>query len=412
MNDRPDRYEHQPTTLPVHSVHPELRTATVVVVDDEPANVALLERILRAAGVADVHGVTDPREAVSSCIELGADLLLLDMLMPHMDGFAVISALDEALGAAEFLPVLVLTADDSTLTRDRALMAGAKDFVAKPFDRAEVVLRVRNLLETRKFYVEGQRHNTALQDELDAQQEQQRREEQEHRERQQRIEELLAGDALHLVFQPIVDLATRATLGVEALSRFDTQPAWTPDLWFNEAAELGRGADLELVAIEAALAQLPQLPDEQFLSLNVSPSTALVPRLTGLLEPAAERIVLELTEHTRIDDLHELLGALAPLRARGIRIAVDDAGAGYAGLRQILQLRPDIIKLDIDLTRGIDQDPARRALATAMVAFANEISAVIIAEGIETSDELKTLQQVGISWGQGYHLARPAPLPH
>lgn len=410
MHREPDH--HPPAaTAPAQNLHPELRTATVVVVDDERANVALLERILRAAGVADVHPLTDPREAVSTCIELAADLLLLDLMMPHMDGFAVMSALNEALGPDTFLPVLVLTADNSTLTRDRALMAGAKDFVAKPFDRAEVVLRVRNLLETRKLYVDVQRHNAALQADLDAQREEQRRKEQEDRERRQRIDQLIAGDDLRMVFQPIVDLTSRETLGVEALSRFDTQPAWTPDRWFNEAAAVGRGAELELAAIEAALSQLPQLPSQLFMSVNVSPSTALTPQLEELLEPASERIVLELTEHTRVDDPTELLATLAPIRALGTRIAVDDAGAGYAGLRQILQLRPDIIKLDTDLTRGIDQDPARRALSTAMVAFANEIDATIIAEGIETSEELDTLRAVGINSGQGYHLARPGPLP-
>ena len=131
----------------------------------------------------------------------------------------------------------------------------------------------------------------------------------------------------------------------------------------------------------------------------------------ALSRVAGSRIVLELTEHTRIDDYPALLEALDELRQHGVRIAVDDAGAGYAGLQQILGLRPDIIKLDVDLTRGIDTDPVRRALAACLVRFGEDTNSVIVAEGIETAAELETLRQLGVPWGQGYLLARPGPLP-
>ena len=121
--------------------------------------------------------------------------------------------------------------------------------------------------------------------------------------------------------------------------------------------------------------------------------------------------MLELTEHAGIADYNELAEALAPLRESGVRLSVDDAGAGFASLRHILNLRPDIIKLDIGLIRGIDADPARRALASALVGFAAEIGAVIVAEGIETPDELATLCALRVTYGQGYHLARPGGLP-
>lgn len=389
------------------SVHPELDRATVVVVDDEQANVVLLERILRAAGVGEVHGITDPHRALAACLDHDADLLMLDMLMPGMDGFAVMSAVREALPTDGFLPVVILTADASTVTRDRALMAGANDFVTKPFDRAEVVLRARNLLATRRLYLELQEHNASLQADLEAQRAQARRAAEELSNRRQRIDRVLDGDALSMVLQPIRELATGELCGVEALARFATEPQWPPNRWFEEAAAVGRGVDLELQAVRTALSELMHLPSELFLSVNVSPATALSPELPEVLGPAPARVVLELTEHTRIDD-HELLAAaIAPVRRSGVRLAVDDAGAGYAGLRQILRLRPDIIKLDIELTRGIDQDPARRALATAMVAFASDIGARIVAEGIETADEVDTLLGVGVEWGQGYHLGRP-----
>ena len=121
--------------------------------------------------------------------------------------------------------------------------------------------------------------------------------------------------------------------------------------------------------------------------------------------------MLELTEHTRFDDYTKLMPALDVLHARGVRTAVDDAGAGYSGLQHVLHLRPDILKLDLELTHGIDTDPARHALATALIGFAGTIGAVLIAEGIETPAELAVLRGLGVAWGQGFHLARPGPLP-
>ena len=135
---------------------------------------------------------------------------------------------------------------------------------------------------------------------------------------------------------------------------------------------------------------------------------AASPQLAGLRRAVPHhRIVAELTEHTRVDDYRGLLDALAPLRRQGLRIAVDDAGAGYAGLRHVLRLEPDLIKLDLELIRDIHTDPAKRALVT----FAADTSAILVAEGIETADELATLRALGVPYGQGYHLARPGPLP-
>jgi EAL domain-containing protein (putative c-di-GMP-specific phosphodiesterase class I) len=120
--------------------------------------------------------------------------------------------------------------------------------------------------------------------------------------------------------------------------------------------------------------------------------------------------VLEITEHDVTDDYSGMVSGLRGI-AQGIRIAVDDAGSGYAGLRQILEMRPDVVKLDIALVRGIDTDPARRALASAMVAFASDTGAIVLAEGIETTGELDTLRSLGVTLGQGFLLARPAPAP-
>ena len=383
-----------------------------MIVDDQPANVLLLERLVRSMGVSDVHTLTDPRGATALCLEVGADLVLLDLHMPFMDGFAVMEQLQDALPPDTFLPVLVLTADGGPEARDRALNAGAKDFLTKPFDRTEVLLRVRNLLETRALYAQVQRRNAELQADLDRRVAEERARGQLRQQRVDRIEAVLAGTAMTMVFQPVVELATARVTGVEALARFGAEPRRPPNEWFDEAATVGRGLDLELAAVHAALAQLHLLPPGCFLSVNAAPETAADPGLRALLEGyAPHRIVLELTEHRRVDDYETLLAALEPLRDAGVRVAVDDAGAGYSGLCHVLRLRPDILKLDLNLTRAVDADPARRAVATAMVAFGAEIGAVVIAEGIETEEELATLRDLGIVWGQGNHLGRPGSAP-
>jgi len=213
------------------------------------------------------------------------------------------------------------------------------------------------------------------------------------------------------VFQPIVELATGTTLAVEALSRFGTEPGRTPDQWFADATLLGLGAELELVALMAALRHLDELDQGWVMALNVSPATIFTSDFRDLTADIdLNRVAFEITEHQPIDDYEALAAATATLRARGARLCVDDAGAGYASFRHILKLDPDVIKLDISLTRGVDSDPVKRALAASLVRFANDIDAAITAEGIETQAELDVLHDLGIRYGQGRYIAQPAAL--
>ena len=229
--------------------------------------------------------------------------------------------------------------------------------------------------------------------------------------RRARIVDALDAGQPRMVFQPIVRLHDMHVCGAEALARFDAEPR-DPSLWFGEAAMVGLGTELELAAIGNALARLHELPEEAYVSLNVSPETVLDERLEAALAGTpGERILLEITEQAPIADYVPVVAALRRLRSRGVRLAVDDAGAGYASLNHILRLRPDVIKLDVALTRDVDSDPARQALAKALTDFARSIGASIVAEGVETQAELDMLSWLGVTCAQGYFLARPGDLP-
>ena len=218
------------------------------------------------------------------------------------------------------------------------------------------------------------------------------------------IQAVLDASAFAPFFQPIVDLRTNSVVGYEALTRF--ADGVSPDVKFITADRVGLGMELEVATMRAALEAATILPPDAYLSLNASPALIDSGQLQGLLRGRTRAIVLEITEHVAIDDYPALRASLAALGPT-VRLAVDDAGAGYASLRHILELAPDFVKLDIGLIRGIDMDPARQALLAGMGYFAVKRKIRLVAEGIETATELESLRGLAIRYGQGYLLARP-----
>jgi EAL domain-containing protein (putative c-di-GMP-specific phosphodiesterase class I)/DNA-binding NarL/FixJ family response regulator len=539
----------------------------VAILDDQEANARLLARFLQRAGFENLVTFQDPREAVHAFADTLPDLLLLDLHMPGLDGFAVLAELRELIAPDDFVPILVLTGDLDRSVRQRALEAGAKDFLLKPFDPDEVVVRCRNLLETRRLHLELRRRNEELAGEVvertsaleDALRERlavasalatpraasdpdsvagmicreliglvgidgaaivsfsggiatplasagivgRRLEAGRHlaldlanrliertstgpwveedeskvvaalgesaisgrlwapmhsgpvvvgalmaasaqplvgdrlvrmlptmleyaavagatlapaimeRQRSDVVRSeligVIDGRAFKPVFQPIVDLATGTTVGYEALTRFDD--GQRPDRRFDEATLVGLGAALELACLAAALVEAHRLPPGPWLSLNISPSVVIeTPDLANVLAGADRPLVIELTEHVPVDDYAALRRALRALGTE-VRFAIDDAGAGFANFRHIVELDPDFVKLDIGLVRAIDTDPARQALISGMDYFATRTGCALIAEGIETAGERNMLQSLAIPLGQGYLLGRPAA-PH
>lgn len=226
------------------------------------------------------------------------------------------------------------------------------------------------------------------------------------------INQIIDGKSMYVVYQPIFNLIDQKISGFEALSRFSTSPSDTPDIWFREAHKIGMGIPLEVRAIELAIYHIKYFQDEIYVSVNISPQTATSALFAQIFNQTTElaRIVLEITEHDVINQYEEIAKALEPYRTLGLKLAVDDAGSGYASFGHILNLHPDYIKLDISLTHNIDTDPARRALAAALVNFSRDTGCDLIAEGVETSAELATLIELGIQKAQGFFLGQPLRL--
>lgn len=233
----------------------------------------------------------------------------------------------------------------------------------------------------------------------------------EHLENAEAVEAAFDEGRMTMLAQPIVDLTDGRVVSCEALCRIAGPPDHAPDWWFAAAHRAGRGSELELRALRAAIDLIDAVPTSISLAANVGPATVIDPGFAETIATAdLRRLTLELTEHGEMDDPDEVVRALAPLRARGMRLSIDDTGTGFSGLSRLLRLLPDVIKLDRELTAGIDVDPVKRALTTSLVAFARQIDALTVAEGVETSAELAVLRSLEVDQGQGFLFGRPMPV--
>jgi EAL domain-containing protein (putative c-di-GMP-specific phosphodiesterase class I) len=221
-----------------------------------------------------------------------------------------------------------------------------------------------------------------------------------------RIRPVMAAGGPVVAVQPIVDLATGAPIGVEALSRFPADWGMTPDVVFAEAHSVGLGHDLEVLALRRAAEHLGALAG--YVAMNVSPATLLTSGCADLLgDLPLDRVLLELSEHDPVEDYAALGAALAPFRAAGLRLAIDDVGAGFSSLRHIVVTQPDVIKIDRSLVSGLDTDPVLTTLVHSLVDLARGVGATVVAEGVETAAEATALRALGVDNGQGWYFGRP-----
>jgi EAL domain-containing protein (putative c-di-GMP-specific phosphodiesterase class I) len=382
----------------------DMKSVTVLIADDEPLVRDFLAETVQGHPVFEVVGVAaDADEAIGLAEGSLPDVALVDVKMPGGGPRATRGILE----CSPRTRVVALSAHgDRAIVLDM-LRAGAVSYVVKGGEIEEVIETL--LRSARGESILSAEVSSGVIEELASHLERRHLEEREQGQLLERIRRVVY-EGFELAFQPIVDLRESRTIGVEALSRFSGEPTQSPDLWFADAERVGLRAELELAAARAAVARLEHVEEGVFLSLNLSPET--LPSFGDLADEVGPgRLVVEITEHAAIEDYDAVGEHLARLRERGARVAVDDAGAGFASLRHALQLSPDFIKLDVSLTHGIDNDRRRHALAAGLIGFADELGAAVVAEGIETRAELDTLRELGVQFGQGYFLSAPGPLP-
>src|SRR5262245_41269542 len=278
-------------------IDPEtMRSARLLVIDDDETNLRFMRRMLERAGYEQVTVEQDPRAAEAAITALDPDLIILDLRMPEVDGYAILEHLGLHRPSDDYLPALVSTGDATEEAKQSALSAGAADFLTKPFGKAELLARIRNLLTTRLLHQQLQQKKEEAEAALAERMRAERVAEDRRHARRAEIEGVIHELALHMVFQPIVDLAGGRVVGAEALARFSAEPYRPPNLWFEQADEVGLGVDLELVAVRASLDALGALPPDVDLSINASPDAVLSAAFASLMHahPSPDRLVLEL----------------------------------------------------------------------------------------------------------------------
>ena len=377
----------------------------VLLADDEEDVLDVMTELMSSDPEIDVVGrALDARQAIDLARAAEPDVALVDVRMPGGGGPVAARGIRRSSPPTQ---VVAVSADAQPDAVFAMLDAGATGYIAKdePVDQilravhraadGKASIALRSLASMTERLVERSHERTS-------------------RERHasiDRISKVIEGHALDVVYQPIVDLYRGRVAGLEALSRFRGVPKHrSPEAWFAEAESVGLLAELEVAAIEVAMRELDRIPDETFLSINVSPASVCADGLEAALGDRAERVVLEMTEGPLYhqDRVVECLGAL---RARGARLAIDDVGAGYAGLARVIVLSPDFIKLDRSVVAGVAADPFRRSLIRSMTSFCDEVGIGVIAEGVEDQADLEELRMLSVPLGQGFHLGRPGPIP-
>lgn len=372
----------------------------VLIADDDVVLREALAEVIRSDPGCELIGQAgNASEAIEMATGLKPDVAVVDVKMPDGGGAR---ATTEIRQKSPRTKILGFSAYGDRDTVFELLRRGASGFIVKGSSPAAVIDGIHNVHAGKSSLSPSVAHEVVgrLAEVL----EQDSTAEARQKARLGRLRRAMSG-GLRIAYQPIVRLTDGRPVGYEALARFEDAPTDRPDEWFAEAADAGLLTDLELAAVKAGLASQPRKADT-YLSLNVSPETVL----SGRLQEATSGYgpcVVEITEHAPVADYESLARALAPLRKRGMKLAVDDAGAGFASLRHILMLEPQLIKLDLSLTRGIDTNHRQRGLAAALIKFAAEIGATVIAEGIETQAELDTLRSLGVEFGQGFYFGKP-----
>jgi len=374
------------------------RRGAILVVDDDSVLLRALGRQLRADGY-DVETALDGDEAMRLVRAHTYDVILSDIAMPNFDGLQL---LREVRAHDLHVPVVLITGAPTVATAIDALEYGAFHYLTKPVQEADLrrvmdkAIRTHRLLKCNQDAADALGVRAAVASDRAG------------------LEASLNGAmrTLWVAYQPIVDASTRDVFGYEALLRTQEAALPTPDSVMDAAEQLGLANDLGRAIRNCAAEPFVGAIKDQLLFVNVRPSDLLDPALTATDTPLASlarQVVLEVTERTSLSNIKDMRGRVARLREIGYRIAVDDLGAGYAGLTSFAQLEPEFVKLDMSLIRDVHRTPVKQKVVRSIAHLARDMGMLVVAEGIETPEERDTVVALGCDLLQGFYFARPAP---
>jgi EAL domain-containing protein (putative c-di-GMP-specific phosphodiesterase class I)/CheY-like chemotaxis protein len=379
----------------------------VAIADDDAAFRGALADLIQAEPAFELVGqATDAHQAISICRSLRPDVILVDLKMPGRGGEYAIDEIRKLEGATR---CIALTAYEDRGSILRTIRAGAQAYLVKGVPASEILATIAHVHEGESL-LSSEVAATVVHELATKLSNEERNTGQRHAAIAQ-IQGTIRRNSIRIAFQPIRHLADRRVIGYEALSRFTPPDVRTTAEWFGLAREVGLLQDLEFAAVEGALKQIGQIPAGALLSVNLSPQSIQDERFTELLKSCpADRLIVEITEHLAVENYKSLMQSLASYRREGGKLAVDDAGSGYSSLQHIIELEPDMIKLDGSLCREVVLQVKQRAVTSSLVALGEATGSLVIAEGIESQPQLDTLLQLGVQYGQGYHLGQPGAL--
>ncbi len=366
---------------------------TILIVDDEPAVSQLLNVLLTSQGYATRMAATG-RQAIENASS-NIDLILLDMVLPDSTGIKVCQQL-KSNSQSRDIPIIAISGKQNKTDRIESLYSGVEDYLTKPFEPEELFARMDVVLR---------RHKVKINEEIPLH----------NQETIGELKRIINDECINVCFQPIYFLKPVRLLGLEMLSRPQTStPMFNPEIFFKTALKYGVYYEVEMIGWRKGLKIVSESFDNgQKLFLNCDPYLVesdkfkTVKDTFSLFGVTTNDIFLEITERSAVIAFEVFYEKLREYRQDGFKIAVDDLGAGYSSLESIIEIRPEVIKLDRHIVNGVCGDPYKNSIVKMFVSFCKENGIICVAEGIETKQDFEALIELGVDAGQGYYLCRP-----